>query len=220
VLDEPHGKEPDAYLRYSKIVRAAMPKVPIIDALDQEAKGWLGDAADIKVLQLGKFDNSMDLIREHVDRGGEAWYYTCLFPRGAYPNRFIDFPLLKTRLLQWLNYRFEFTGYLHWGANSWGPNPFEITELGLEVGAPASGALPPGDAFITYPSRATNSILSSIRLEAMREGIEDYELLKALSAHNPQRAAELARRVMSSFTTYVHDVDSFRAIQQELLTAQ
>jgi glucosylceramidase len=219
VLDEPHGTEPAAYLRYSKIIRASMPGVAIIDAFDQHAKGWLGDATDIEVLQLGKFDNSMDIIREHARRGGKAWYYTCLFPRGAYPNRFIDFPLLKTRLLQWLNYRFDLTGYLHWGANSWGPNPYEITELGLEVGAPTTGALPAGDAFITYPSRKANSILSSIRLEAMREGIEDYELLKALAAHNPRLAAELARRMMPSLTDYVRDVSSFRTIQAELLNA-
>jgi len=218
VLDEPHGREPAAYLRYSKIVRTNMPKVPIIDAFDQEAKGWLGNATDIKVLQLGKFDNSLDVIREHVGRGGEAWYYTCLFPGGAYPNRFIDYPLLKTRLLPWLNFRFELSGYLHWGANSWGPNPFEITELGLEVGAPTSGALPAGDAFITYPSRRANSVLSSIRLEAMREGIEDYELLRALSVTHPRRAAELARRMMPSFKDYVRDAGSFRILQAELLS--
>jgi hypothetical protein len=54
----------------------------------------------------------------------------------------------------------------------------------------------------------------------MREGIEDYELLRALSVHNPARAAELARRVTPSFTNYVHDVDSFREIEQELLSAE
>lgn len=53
----------------------------------------------------------------------------------------------------------------------------------------------------------------------MREGIEDYELLRALSVHNPGLAAELARRVMPSFTDYVREVDAFRAIQQELLSA-
>ena len=122
-------------------------------------------------------------------------------------------------MLHWLNYRFELTRYLHWGANSWGTNPYEITELGLDVGAPTSGALPPGDAFITYPSRSANSILSSIRLEAMREGIEDYELLKALSVRDPRRAADLARRIVPSFTRYARDVSEFRAVHAQLLSA-
>ena len=219
VLDEPHGNEPPVYTRYAKIVRRNLPGVPIIDAFDQSADGWLGEATDIKVLQLGKFDDAMDIVRQHVQRGGQAWYYTCLFPRGRYPNRFIDFPLLKTRLLQWLNFRYDLTGYLHWGANSWGGNPYEVTELGLEVGAPVQGALPPGDAFVTYPSREKNSIYSSIRLESMLEGIEDYELLRKLAATDSRTATALARKVTPGFTEYVRDVRSFRKLHRALLMA-
>ncbi|MGI9075032.1 MAG: DUF4091 domain-containing protein [Bryobacteraceae bacterium] len=219
VLDEPHGKEPPVYLRYVPIVRRNLPGVPTIDAFDQESGGWLGDACNIKVPQLGKFDNAMDVVRQHIKAGGEAWYYTCLYPRGRYPNRFIDYPLLKTRLLHWLNYRYALTGYLHWGGDSWGKNPFEITELGLDVGAPTKDALPAGDAFITYPWREKNSIYSSIRLEAMREGIEDYELLNALAMTNPNKAMKLAQKVMPTFTEYVRDVRSFRKLHVELLAA-
>src|SRR2546426_6009984 len=39
--------------------------------------------------------------------------------------------------------------------------------------------LPPGDAFIVYPDREHRTIRSSIRFEAMRSGIEDYEMLRA-----------------------------------------
>ena len=77
--------------------------------------------------------------------------------------------------------------------------------------------LPAGDAFITYPWRQKNSIHSSIRLEAMREGIEDYELLRALAATNPDRAQQLARRAISGASDYVRDVPSFRRLQGELL---
>ncbi|HEX8984381.1 MAG TPA: glycoside hydrolase domain-containing protein [Bryobacteraceae bacterium] len=219
VLDEPHGNEPPAYARCAAVARRNLPGVRTMDAFDQESTGWMGDACDIKVLQLGKFDNAMDTVQQHVARGGEAWYYTCLFPRGRYPNRFIDFPLLKTRLLHWLNYRYALTGYLHWGGDSWGPNPFEVTELGLEVGAPTTDALPAGDAFITYPCREKNTVLSSIRLEAMREGIEDYELLHALGSKHPDRAMQLARKAVADFTDYVRDVPSFRKVQAELLAA-
>lgn len=79
--------------------------MPTIDAFDQESGGWLGEACDIEVLQLGRFDNSIDIVQRQVKAGGQAWYYTSLLPRGRYLNRFVDFPLLKTRLLPWLNYR-------------------------------------------------------------------------------------------------------------------
>jgi len=213
VLDEAHGAEPSVYLRYVKIIRRNLPGVPTIDAIDQTA-GLLGDACDIWVPQLGKFDDGFDTIREHVKKGGQAWFYTCLFPQGRYLNRFIDYPLLKTRLLHWFNFRYDFTGFLHWGGNYWEGDPFTNVEAALENG---KQVLPAGDAFITYPWREKNSIHSSIRLEAMREGIEDYELLRVLASTSPDRAQQLARRAISGASDYMRDVPSFRQLQAELL---
>ena len=104
-----------------------------IDAIDQTA-GLLGEACDIWVPQLGRFDKDFDAIREHVGKGGEAWYYTCLYPRGRHLNRLIDYPLVKTRLLHWFNFRHDFTGYLHWGGNHWGADPYGDTEISLVSG--------------------------------------------------------------------------------------
>lgn len=213
VLDEAHGAEPPVYLRYVKIIRRNLPGVPTIDAIDQTA-GLLGEACDIWVPQLGKFDDGFDAIREHVKKGGQAWYYTCLFPQSRHLNRFIDYPLLKTRLLHWFNYRYDLTGFLHWGGNYWDADPFGNAEPALENGAEV---LPAGDAFITYPWREQNSIHSSIRLEAMREGIEDYELLRALEAPDPAKARRLAGTAIPGLTDYLRDVAAFRRLQAELV---
>jgi Domain of unknown function (DUF4091) len=215
VLDEAHGAEPPVYLRYVNLIRKNLPGVPTIDAIDQTA-GLLGDACDIWVPQLGKFDDGFDAIRAHVKKGGQAWFYTCLYPQGRYLNRFIDYPLLKTRLLHWFNFRYDFTGFLHWGGNHWDADPFGNTEPAIEDG---KEVLPAGDAFVTYPWREKNSIHSSIRLEAMREGIEDYELLHALAAKDPAKAQELARKAISGPTEYMRDVAAFRRLQAELLAA-
>ena len=142
--------------------------------------------------QLGRFDDGLDSIRQHVKRGKEAWFYTCLYPQGTYLNRFIQQPVLKTRLLQWLNYRYDFTGYLHWGGNYWTDDPFHDTDASIPSGDGKMELLPAGDAFITYPWREKYSIHSSIRLEAMRDGIEDYELLRALGKKDPAKAQALA----------------------------
>jgi hypothetical protein len=69
VLDEPHGKEPPVYLRYVPIIRKGLPGVPTIDAFDQESGGWMNDACDIKVLQLGKFNNAMEIVRAACQSG-------------------------------------------------------------------------------------------------------------------------------------------------------
>lgn len=215
VLDEAHGTEPPVYLRYVAIIRKNLPGVPTVDAIDQTA-GLLGDACDIWVPQLGKFDDGFDAIRAHVSKGGQAWYYICLYPQKRYLNRFIDYPLLKTRLLHWFNFRYDFTGFLHWGGNYWDGDPYANVEPAIEDG---KEVLPAGDAFITYPWREKNSIHSSIRFEAEREGIEDYELLHAMAATDPDTAHQLAAKAIAGLTDYVRDVPTFRRLQVELLTA-
>jgi hypothetical protein len=145
-----------------------------------------------------------------------VWFYTCLVPTDHYANRFIDYALIKTRLLPWFDFRFNLTGYLHWGGNYWSPSPIIDTQPLLGESW-ASGILPPGDAFIVYPVREHQSILSSVRLEALREGIEDYELLRVLKEKNPAAAEALAQQAVRSFTDYVRNPDEFRRIHKQLL---
>jgi Domain of unknown function (DUF4091) len=215
ILDEAHGDEPPYYKRYAALVRKNMPGVKTIDAIDQPASPVASDC-DIWVPVLGKFDDRLPAIRDHLKQGGEAWFYTCVFPQGRYLNRFIDYPLLKTRLLHWFNFRHDLSGYLHWGGDFWDADPYQNTEVVINAG---QDLLPAGDAFITYPWRERNSIHSSIRLEAMREGIEDYELLRVADAKNPARAGEIVRKAVPNVNDYVRDVPAFRRIQQELLAA-
>jgi len=53
----------------------------------------------------------------------------------------------------------------------------------------------------------------------MRDGVEDYELLKVLASRDPERAATLAQEVVASFTDYMRDVAAFRQVRQALLDA-
>jgi hypothetical protein len=192
-----------------------MPGVRIMEPVgaDQDL-GFMEKTTDVWVVQLGTFDDKLDLLQRHADRGGEIWHYTCLAPTGRYPNRFIDTSLLKVRLLHWINYKYNFRGYLHWGGNYWGPEPFKDTQPVINEG---TTYLPPGDAFITYPNRMERSLYSSIRLEQMREGIEDFAVLAELAKKDEARARQIAAEAVKSFTDYVREPKQFRAIQLKLL---
>lgn len=217
ILDEPHGNEPPYYARIADLVRRALPDVLTMDAVDaSDMPEELKKNTDVWVPQLGHFDNQMDLIHDRIQSGREVWFYTCLFPNKRYLNRLIDYPLLKVRLLHWLNFRYGFTGFLHWGWNYWTPEPVKDTQPVIDAN---TQLLPPGDAFIVYPDRERNSVYSSIRLETMREGIEDYELLRMLAMKNPAAAEKLAQAVIKSFTEYVRDPAKFREVEKQLLEA-
>ena len=215
IHDEPHGKEAPIYNHFATLIRKNLPGIPTIDAvgLDQDIS-FFADVSDIWVPVLGSFDQKLDIIHAHVAKGGQAWFYTCIAPQGRHLNRFIDLPLLKTRLLHWFNYRHGFTGFLHWGGNYWGPAPFLDVQPVINDN---ETLLPAGDNAIVYPDPAHNTVLSSIRLEAMRDGIEDYELLTALAQRDPAKARRLAAAAIPNITDYVRSVPEFRALQRQLL---
>lgn len=217
ILDEAHGGEPSYYARFAEIVHRCLPGVPTMDAVDaSEMPAELQQNCDVWVPQLGRFDNQMELLEKRIQGGRAVWFYTCLFPNKRYLNRLMDYPLLKVRLLHWLNFRYDFAGYLHWGWNYWSPEPMNDTQPVIDDN---TELLPSGDAFIVYPDRARKSVYSSIRLEAMRAGIEDYELLRALRDKNPAEASRLANEAITSLTNYVREPEQFRNIERELLEA-
>ncbi len=215
ILDEAHGTEPPYYARFAELVHEYLPGVPTMDAVDAEQMpAELEKNCDVWVPQLGRFDNQIGMIEQRIQAGHDVWFYTCLFPNKRYLNRLIDYPLLKVRLLHWLNFRYNFTGFLHWGWNFWTPEPILDTQPVIDAN---TQLLPPGDAFIVYPDRSNKTVHASIRLEVMREGIEDYEMLHELKAKNPAEADRLASDTITSFTEYVRDPAAFRKIEQRLL---
>ncbi len=212
ITDEPHAHQLEPYAVLANCVREFAPEFQIMEALDvKDDFAFFEEHCDVWVPQLGRFDRSLDRLLERLARDKEVWIYTCLFPNGAYPNRFVDYPLIKTRVLHWINFRWGFTGYLHWGFNHWQGDPFRD----LEPPHGGSTFLPPGDAWIVYPG--DRQLLDSIRHEAMRDGVEDYELLTLLAQRDRDKADRLAQRVVTTFTEYVRDVATFREIRRELL---
>jgi hypothetical protein len=217
VLDEAHGNEIPYYGKYAALVHREMPGISTMDAVDAaHMPEVLQTSCDVWVPQLGRFDDQMPLINRRISGGHAVWYYTCLYPQKQYLNRLMDFPLVKVRLLQWLDFRYGFTGFLHWGGNYWTPEPTLDTQPVIDNN---SQLLPPGDAFILYPDRERLTVRSSIRFETMRSGIEDYEMLRALEKRDPATANQIAASAVSSFTDYVRDAAAFRQIELRLLKA-
>ena len=97
------------------------------------------------------------------------------------PNKTVDVPLIESRTLHWLNYRYGLKGYLHWGFNAWTDDPSK----------------PPGqhrgDGWHVYPKN--DGLLNSLRWEQMRNGIQDYECLWLLEDKIRQMQGRMSPRV-------------------------
>ena len=214
IADEPARWMFKAYGTIAGYIRKFAPEFKIMEALDvRDDYTFFEKNCDVWVPQLGRFEKSLPLLMRRLARGKETWIYTCLFPNGRYPNRLVDYPLIKTRVLPWIVYKWGFSGYLHWGYNQWRGDPLRR----LEPPHGKGNWLPPGDAWIVYPWKG--KVIDSIRNEAMRDGIEDYELLTLLARKDPARAHILARGVVRTFTDYTRDPERFGRIRKALLRA-
>jgi hypothetical protein len=209
ICDEPEPGNEKTYAAIASYIKSISPDIKLIDAVHSHG---VNNTVDVWVPQLDFYDSNYNFYTERKNAGNEIWFYTCLAPAGDYANRFIELPLIKTRILHWINFRFGATGYLHWGWDFWSDNCLEETS---GIIPEAGNIMPGGDAFITYPGNG--KILSSIRLEAMRDGIVDYELLKMLEEKKPAIAREICRQVVYEFAKYDTDIKSFRAKRKFIL---
>ena len=209
LADEPIPMNVSSYAAMAALVRKYAPGLRIIEA--SHAKDLVG-SMDIWVPQLNYLHTDFAHYQARQRAGEQVWFYTCVYPQGNYANRFIELPLIKTRLLHWINFRYGVTGYLHWGYNQWtADDPFTHTTR------PHNGPpyLPAGDPWIVYPG--DDGPLDSIRFEAMRDGIDDHELLSQLAERDADAAQRIAQRHILDFDKYNTNVTAFRSSRRELL---
>lgn len=209
IADEPIKENVDSYVAIARFVKSLAPDIRIIEACHSKD---VENTIDVWVPQLDFFHIDNAFYQERAKAGDEVWYYTCLAPQGEYANRFVELPAMKTRVLYWINFRYNSPGYLHWGLNFWNQNPFdETTGIITESG----NVLPGGDAWVVYP--AYGKLWSSQRLEAIRDGVVDYELLKQLDQKYPDKAREMARQVVYQFNLYDINIEGFRNKRRQIL---
>lgn len=210
IADEPTEVNIKSYTDISRFVKKLAPDVKIIEACHTHD---LENMIDIWVPQLNFYADGYDFYKTRQKAEDEVWFYTCLAPQGDFANRFIEQPLLKTRLIHWLNFRYGATGYLHWGMNYWNTeNPYEeTTGINLEGG----NILPGGDSWFVYP--ANGRFNTSIRFAAMRDGIADYTLLQMLAQKDEALAKELCRQMVYNWTRYDMEENHFRSIRRQIL---
>lgn len=218
LADEPIESNIASYVVMRNLVRKYAPELKVLEA-NHTPK--LAGSMDVWVPQFNYWADSYKFYQERQAKGEEVWFYTCVYPQGEYANRFLEHPLINTRLLHWVGFKYGATGYLHWGWNHWsmmleqgGKSPFDKTTYQQQGGS----FLPAGDCFIVYPGKS-GQILDSIRWETMRDGIADYELLSMLGERDPKLAKELADRLVFAFDRYEDNPTTFRQVRRELLEA-
>lgn len=201
--DEPGGRDIVRYRRCAAAVGEFFSAFVHMDALS-DYKYYSKGLVDLPV----PCESDIDKFRGRVDR---LWTYYCCGPfENEYPNRFLFLPLVKMRVIGVLLYKYGCEGFLHWGFNFW-YSQFSRRPVDPFTETTAGGNFPAGDGFIVYPGE-NGRPMCSIREKSFRDGVRDYEALKALEKKKGARyAADYIKRTLGdiTFTSYPLDTAVF-----------
>ena len=122
----------------------------------------------------------------------EKWWYTCSSPRAPYPTYHTEDTLLSARALSWMQAEYGVTGKLFWAVSNYANyngSYYENIE-DYYTGDAQRFITVNGDGYLFYPGAqyGLDKPVASMRIEALRDGMEEYELLYAMK----NRYAEIA----------------------------
>jgi hypothetical protein len=205
------------------------------------ANTFLYDDVDIWTLRYYYFFGRIPAVRERQQAGKEIWWYS--YPNesvGRNPSFVIDKPHIDSRIWGWMMERWNVDGLLNYGFNRWGRatsgegwrDPYR-DPLSLIKGHFRSN----GDTCLMYPGYYPRYGLNdpkagpvaSLRLEALRDGLEEREYLRiaetlprgqALVADALSKITQGPKKIVQAnvfnFPTYTHDNDIFNAQRERV----
>lgn len=189
--------------KIDKAIKSACPEARIIQCLNEpegvkELTGF-ADVFDVYVTQYHKAG-----VAALQRKGAEVWLAVCCCP-SDHPNFFIEYPLIDVRATFWICWKYKVNGFEYWSPNAWGTNWQKKGDKWPKVPWVANSFENyNGDGYLTYPGESGRPY-SSIRFEAFRDGLEDYEylwtlndlLVKAEAAKKSGPAIGAARELLS-----------------------
>ncbi|MBQ2882088.1 MAG: DUF4091 domain-containing protein [Clostridia bacterium] len=153
------------------------------------------------------------------ERGGDVWMYACGRPEEPYQNLMVDTNGIDHRLLFWQTYVVGATGFLFWSTTYWNETNDEYTNIDDPWTNVLIGNGTYGDGILMYPGDkyGIDGPCGSVRLEACRDGVEDYELISMLEkALGKEAAMEFVNKVTTAVNKSNLDPMNFNSVRIEM----
>lgn len=165
--------------------------------------------------------------------GEQLWWYLCTEPKAPYATLFIDHPGIEMRTWLWQSWQRMVQGVLIWQTNYWTSttaypdglqNPYVdpmswMTGYGVLEGTKTAWGN--GDGRLIYPPEIAqdgtqpgfilDSPVTSMRMEMLRDGLEDYEyfvILKNLIEEKKDRLSEKEREAYEKLLEVPQEITS------------
>lgn len=175
------------------IIKKQIPSAKIMQTLAGAAPEWVG-LVDIWCPKIN--DVALQFYKDRQQAGDIVWTYTCISPLRPHANFEVDEPGIDHRMIFWYTKKVNATGFLYWASTWWErfqprpgsgkpyfPDaPFDLKQSQFFTDAWQHAC---GDGLLIYPGKDFTPI-PSLRLEIIRDGIEDYEYICLLEKYIKQ----------------------------------
>ena len=199
---------------------------------------YLREAVDIWVPYTPSYN--LYAARQLRAEGKDMWWYVAVGPRHPYANFLVEYPAIESRLLLGLmSFKYEVGGFLYYSMANW---PLELNLSPITSGPytnwdprtlehPKGWACGDGSLFCAGP----DGPIPTIRLENIRDGLEDYEYLcilhdiveriEAGCPDTPERIAFLAAarpllavpsHLVGSVASYTRDSQALESFRRQV----
>lgn len=207
----------DAVAWYSKQLKNAAPNLKLM--VSEEPKPDIfshpnytsSSQIDIWLALLNHYDPAVSFDRQ-ANHNEETWMYWLHGTQPPYFNPItLDHPGIESKFTGWFLWKYRLSGLACYAMNNWGANPWTQPMVDNQN----------GNRFMLYPPSQSNDSISygsnshrfvpSIRLELMRDGLEDYEYLYVLNNNNPPEANAAnaadsqAGKIIAGLKSYTRD---------------
>lgn len=155
-------------------------------------------------------------VAQRVAEGDKSWWYVCCNPKGDYCNIFTHWEGIQHRILFWQQKQFNVTGLLYWSTSYWADVEDVWTEA---LTTPWTGNDSFGDGSLFYNGNKVgiNGPVSSLRLEAITDGIDDYEYLTiAERLFGREYVDKAIASISKSLTAYTYSDEDFADTREKI----
>ncbi len=143
-----------------------------------------------------KYGESAPRYHAYKESGKKLWWYVCVSPQYPYPNLFVSYQGVMSRVLWWQQFMFDVDGFLYWSVNAdWG--------------------LLPGKFHNDYPSSGDGNLIyygerygrtgpaMGWRFVQVRDGFDDFDYLRMAEE---LVGTEEVVKIVNTFTTGITEV--------------
>ena len=173
-----------------------------------------------KVLQPEKWDSVYGTFKERMaekqQNGQKVWWFISWDVEAPYINYYMQTDGTAQRILFWQQFDNNVEGFLYNFANFWLGDTADPYENNVSNAAYPDAH---GESILLYPGTkyGIDGPVGSLRMEAMRDGIEDYQMLTMLEDLGGEGAADtFIDQLTTGMVHYSTDAEKYYSVRKAL----